>query len=320
MDSLLLEKCKIKLKQIREKMSTFDAYFTKGIELYDKKKYKLSIELLKIALSQNNAQPYANYNLALAYQQIKKDSEALESYEKFLEYYPEDQNTLYNCALIYLEKQDYKKSAYYAFKSFKLKQDELNIELLTQSYLELNEIQKILDSVTYIFNSDCDKNLAYIVAQRLENSAYEKKDKSLLDYALEIYLKLLEYNPKHFDALLATSISYAKKGNWESAIEYCQKALDVNPNSFEANNQLGMAYYCSENMDECLRYYKKAFSINSKTDDRIYLNLAYAYEKIGRETEALELLKDAIIKFPNSERKREMKEHAKVLNKNIKVK
>ena len=84
MDSLLLEKCKIKLKQIREKMSTFDAYFTKGIELYDKKKYKLSIELLKIALSQNNAQPYANYNLALAYQQIKKDSEALESYEKFL--------------------------------------------------------------------------------------------------------------------------------------------------------------------------------------------------------------------------------------------
>ena len=69
-----------------------------------------------------------------------------------------------------------------------------------------------------------------------------------------------------------------------------------------------------------MRYYKKAFSINSKTDDRIYLNLAYAYEKIGRETEALELLKDAIIKFPNSERKREMKEHAKVLNKNIKVK
>ena len=319
MDSLLLEKCKIKFKQLREKMSTFDAYFTKGIELYDKKKYKLAIELLKIALSQNNAQPYANYNLALAYQQIKKDSEALESYEKFLEYYPEDQNSLYNCALIYFSREDYKKAAYYSLKSFKIKQDEQNIEALTQAYLKLNEIQKILDSVTYIFNSNCDENYAFIVAQKLENSAYEKKDKALLDYALEIYLKLLEYNPKHFDALLATSISYAKKGNWENAINYCHKALEINPNSFEANNQLGMAYYCSENMDKCLRYYQKAFSLNSKTDDRIYTNLAYAYEKIGRETEALDLLKDAILKFPNSDRKDEIKQHAKELNKKIKA-
>ena len=320
MDSLLLEKCKIKLKQLRENMSTFDAYFTKGIELYDKKKYKLSIELLKIALSQANSQPYANYNLALAYQQINKNSEALESYEKFLEYYPEDQHSLYNCALIYLEKQDYKKSAYYAFKSFKLRQDEENIKLLTQSYLELNEIQKILDTVTYIFNSNCDRDYAFFVAQKLENSAYQKKDKTLLDYALEIYLKLLEYNPNHLDALLATSISYAKKGDWEQSIHYCQRALKVNPNSFEANNQLGMAYYCSENMDECLKYYQKAFSINPKTDDRIYTNLAYAYEKIGRDEDALDLLKDAIIKFPHSEQKNEMKEHAKELRKKIKAK
>ena len=68
MNQLFIEKIKTQWKKIREKMSTFDAYFSKGLELYDKKKYTLAVEFFKIALSQSNAEHYANYNLALTYQ------------------------------------------------------------------------------------------------------------------------------------------------------------------------------------------------------------------------------------------------------------
>ena len=152
MDNLFLEKLKTQWKKIREQMSTFDAYFSKGLELYDKRKYQMAMEFFKIALSQSNAEPYANYNLALTYQKLNKPDDAIKYYEKFIEEYPQDQSAMYNVALIYYEREDYKHAANYFYKSFKLKQDQLNVEALTKSYLKMDRLPKVLDLVDYIFN------------------------------------------------------------------------------------------------------------------------------------------------------------------------
>ena len=312
MESLLLEKIKTQIKKIREKMSTFDAYFSKGVELYDQKKYKMAIEFFKIALSQNNSQPYANYNLALAYQQVEKEDEALIYYEKFLQHYPKDQSGLYNTALIYFNKEEYKEASKYFFESFRQLQDKDNITSLTKCYVKMENISKIMDLIDYIFNSNCKNECAFEVAKIIEQG-YAIKNPELLDYALKIYMKLYNENNQNFDAALAISLVYAKKGDWSNAIEYCTKALEINPKSFEANNQMGLTYYCAEKMEECLYYYEKAFQINSKSDYRIYSNLAYAYEKVGRIEDAINMFKDLISKFPNFPAKEETKEHAKQL-------
>ena len=81
MQGLLIERIKTYFRQVREKMSTFDAYFTRGGELYNEKKYNLAVEFFKIALRQSNAENYAYYNLALAYQQLELDDKALENYK-----------------------------------------------------------------------------------------------------------------------------------------------------------------------------------------------------------------------------------------------
>ena len=83
MQGLLIERIKTYFRQVREKMSTFDAYFTRGGELYNEKKYNLAVEFFKIALRQSNAENYAYYNLALAYQQLELDDKALENYKIF---------------------------------------------------------------------------------------------------------------------------------------------------------------------------------------------------------------------------------------------
>ncbi len=312
MESLLLEKIKVKIKQIREKMSTFDAYFTKGLELYEEKKYRLAIEFYKIALSQRNAQEFANYNLALAYQQINEEDEALKYYEKFLEYYPKDKSALYNAALIYFNKEDYKTASKYFFKCFQQEQSKDNVIALTKCYVKNEDYTKLSDLVDYIFNSTCKNDCAFDLAKAIEEG-YAIKKHELLDFALDIYIKLLNENNKHFDAALSISLVYAKKGNWKKAIEYCEKALEIDPKSYEANNQMGLTYYCSEEMDSCLYYYEKAFKINSKTDYRIYSNLAYAYEKVGKINKAIELFKELITKFPNCPTKDTIKEHTKIL-------
>ena len=312
MDSLLIEKIKVKIKQIREKMSTFDAYFTKGLELYENKKYKLSIELFKIALSQSNSQDFANYNLALAYQQINNDDEALIYYEKFLKFYPKDQSALYNTALIYFNKEDYKNAAKYFLTCFEKEQNKKNVVALTKCYTKLEEIEKLQDLADYALNSKCKDECVFDIAKTIEEE-YEISNPEYLEIALNIYSKLYEEDKNNFDVTLSLSKVFSKKGDWKSAIKYCIKALDINPKSYEANNQLGLTYYCSEDMDSCIYYYEKAFKLNSKTDYRIYSNLAYAYEQVGKTDAAINLFKDLIVKFPNCPIKDNIKEHTKML-------
>ena len=312
MDSLLLEKIKVKVKQIREKMSTFDAYYTKGLELYEEKKYKLAIDFFKKALSQSNAQEYANYNLALTYQHVENFDEALKYYDKFLEYYPEDRSALYNVATIHYNKEDYKTASKYFLKSFEQEQDEDTAVAITQCYLKTNDMSKIMDLTEYIFNSNCKNTCAFEIAKTVERQ-YNLKNDEILDYALNIYSRLYKNNDKYFDAVLAISLVYAQKGDWMNAIKYCEKALEINPKSYEANNQMGLTYYCAENMEMCLHYYEKAFQLNNKTDYKIYSNLAYAYEKVGKTEEAINLFKELVTKFPNCPTKDEIKEHTRQL-------
>lgn len=312
MDSLLLEKVKVKIKQIREKMSTFDAYFTKGLELYENKKYKLAVEMFKIALSQRNAQDFANYNLALAYQQMNYNDEALKYYEKFLEFYPKDQSALYNIALIYFNQDDYDNAAKYFLNCFEENQNKDNIIALTKCFVKLEQFEKLTDLIEFIFNSKYKNEWAFEVAKIIEQGQ-AIKNPELLDLSRGIYTRLYEEDNKNFDATLALSLVYAKKGNWKNAISYCIKALEINPKSYEANNQMGLTYYCSDDIESCLYYYKKAFQLNNKTDYRIYSNLAYAYEKAGKIDEAIPLFKDLILKFPNCPIKENIKEHTKIL-------
>lgn len=317
MQGLLIERIKTYLRQIREQMSTFDAYFTRGGELYNDGKYQLAVEFFKIALRQANAESYANYNLALAYQQLNDDKKALEYYEAFLKDYPTDQNSLYNVALIHYQKGEFEEAAKYFAESFKYKQDEANVKALAETYLQLGDIEKASELVDYIFNSDCNKKYAMLIAQVFESKDHLAQDFSLIQKALDIYLKLIELQPGNFDATLAASIAYSKMGDWENAIRYCNYALELKPKSFEANDQMGLVLYCSDNMPESIAYYERAMQI--KKDYKIFLSLAYAYEKANKIDEAIQLFKETLTKYSNFPQKEEVRKHVRQLMEKQKV-
>lgn len=311
MQGLLIERIKTFFRQIREQMSTFDAYFTRGGELYNDGKYQLAVEFFKIALKQSNAESYANYNLALAYQQLNKDSDAIKYYEKFLQDYPFDQNSLYNIALIHYKKNEFEEAATYFAESFKYKQDEENVKALAETYLQLGDVEKASELANYIFNSDCNKKYAMLIAQVFESKDHLAQDFSLIQKALDIYLKLLELQPGNFDAALAASVAYSKMGDWDNAIKYCNFALELKPKSYEANNQMGLVLYCSDNMPESIAFYERAMQI--KKDYKIYLNLAYAYEKANMLEESIQLFKETLTRYTNFPQKEEVRKHVRQL-------
>ncbi len=318
MQGLLIERIKTYFRQIREKMSTFDAYFTRGGELYNEKKYNLAVEFFKIALRQSNAENYAYYNLALAYQQLNFDDKALENYKIFLESYPTDQNSLYNVALIHYKKEEFEEAVKYFAESFKYKQDEANVKALAETYMQLGDTEKASELAEYIFNSDCNKKLAMLVAKIFESKEHLANDFSLTQKALDIYLKLLELQPGNFDAALAASVAYSKMGDWENAISYCNLAIEMKPKSYDANSQMGLVLYCSDNMPESIAYYERAMKI--KKDYKIHINLAYAYEKAGQIEDAIQLFKETLTRFTNFPQKEEVRKHVRQLMEKEKVK
>lgn len=317
MQGLLVERIKTYFRQIREKMSTFDAYFTRGGELYNEKKYQLAVEFFKIALRQSNAESYAYYNLALAYQQLGLDDKALENYKRFLKDYPNDQNSLYNVALIHYKRNEFEEAVNFFAQSFKYKQDEANVKALADTYMQIGDTEKASELAEYIFNSDCNKKYAMLVAKVFEAKEHLANDFSLTQKALDIYLRLLELQPGNFDAALAASIAYSKMGNWEQAITYCNLAIELKPKSYDANSQMGLVLYCSDNMPECIAYYERAMKI--KKDYKIFLNLAYAYEKAGKIDDAIQLFKETLTKYTNFPQKEEVRKHVRQLMEKEKV-
>lgn len=317
MQGLLIERIKIYFRQIRERMSTFDAYFTRGGELYNEKKYNLAVEFFKIALRQSNAENYAYYNLALAYQQLELDDKALENYKIFLESYPTDQNSLYNVALIHYKRDEFEEAVKYFAESFKYKQDEANVKALAKTYMQIGDTEKASDLAEYIFNSDCNKKYVMIIAKTFESQEHLASDFSLTQKALDIYLKLLEIQPGNFDAALAASVAYSKMGDWNNARTYCDLALELKPNSYDANSQMGLVLYCSDNMSESIAFYERAMKL--KKDYKIYLNLAYAFEKAGKIDDAIQLFKETLTKFTNFPKKEEVRKHVRQLMEKEKV-
>lgn len=296
------------------KDKSFEAFYNSGVDAYGKQDYEKAIKYFKLATEQENVRPQVYYNLALTYQCMKEYDRAIVTYNKFLESNPLDYDGLYNLALTYYTKENFSKAIEFFEKCVEIKTEEDSVKALVLAYLSNNEIQKAVDFAQKIL--DTVKNgidLYYVAAKVFENKNSLNKDFTYIDKAIELYLKIIEKDPKYFDAYLSISICYAKKGEWENSVDFCNKALDVNPKSYEANNQMGLVYYCCNEVKKAVDYYETALNLKPEGDYKIYSNLGYAYEKIGQYDKAVKVFTQLVSKFPQCPAKDEIKNHLRIL-------
>lgn len=293
---------------------TFECLYNTGIDFFGKQDYENAIKYFKWAIEKKGVKPQVYYNLALSYQCNKDYDKAIVNYNKFLESSPEDHDGLYNVALVYYLKENYTKSVEFFEKCVEVKRDEDGIKALTLAYLSQGEIDKALEFANEILQLPNEgEKLYYVIAKAFENKNSLNKDFTYIDKSIEMYSKLIAKNPKNFEAYLAISICYAKKGEWEASVEFCKRAMEVNPKSYEANNQMGLVYYCCNQVKDSIDYYEKALGLKPEGDYKIYSNLGYAYEKIGEIDKAVKIFSKLVQKFPNIPAKDEIKNHLRIL-------
>lgn len=307
-----------KIKEyIQKKLSgskDFEFFYNLGVDLYAKQEYEKAINNFKLAIEQKDVKPQVYYNLALSYQSMKDYDRAIVTYNKFLELNPTDYDGLYNLALVYFTKENFAKAVEFFEKCVEIKQDEDGIKAFILAYISNNEIQKAIDfSQKILETKETGVDLCYAIAKVFENKNSFNKDFKYVDVAIEIYSKIIEKDPKYFDAYLSTSICYAKKGEWGKSVDFCEKALEANPKSYEANNQMGLVYYCCDEIKEAVQYYEKALKLKPDGDYKVYSNLAYAYEKIGQIDNAIKIFTKLVSKFHQCPAKDEIKNHLRIL-------
>lgn len=309
-----LTKVKEYIQKIFSGKKDFGFFYNSGVDLYARQEYEKAINNFKLAIEQKDVKPQVYYNLALSYQSMKDYDRAIVTYNKFLELNPTDYDGLYNLALVYFTKENFSKSVEFFEKCVEIKQDEDGIKAFILAYISNNDIQKAIDYAQKILETkENGTDLCYIIAKTFENKNSFNKDFKYVDIAIEIYSKIVEKDPKFFDAYLSISICYAKKGEWGKSVDFCEKALEANPKSYEANNQMGLVYYCCDEIKEAIQYYEIALKLKPSGDYKVYSNLAYAYEKIGQIDNAIKIFTKLVSKFHQCPAKDEIKNHLRIL-------
>lgn len=298
----------------------FEHFYNEGIDCYERQNYEKAIENFKLAIQQEKVQSRVYYNLALTYQCSGDYDRAIATYYKFLELNPKDYDGLYNIAVTYYMIENFTKAAEFFEQCVEIKKDAEAVKALVLTYLDQNELQKAINFAEELFEiPQGGVDLYYMIAKIFENKNQLGKGFIYINKAMEMYFKTIEKSlsqSTNFNAYLAISICYAKKGDLESSFTFCEKALKINSESYDANYQMGLIYDCCDKTEDAIKHYETALSLSTQDDYKIYSSLGYAYEKTGQYDSAVNIFSQLISKCPECPSVEEIKKHLNFLQNN----
>jgi len=175
-------------------------------------------------------------------------------------------------------------------QNVKKKKEKINLLIeLADAY----RIESVLDKAL----STCKETLALELDRRQEQKIYRilgdtysaKKEYS---DAIINYREAISLAPEHIGVRLSLAETYELSDLYELAIEEYLKILEIDPKAFEANFNLGNLYLKEGFPDKAVRYFRMAVIV--KMDADAYRMLALCYEEIGDTDLAISMEKSAI--------------------------
>ncbi len=119
-----------------------------------------------------------------------------------------------------------------------------------------------------------------------------------LSDAEQLYEKVLQHNPAHFDALHHLGVIALQTGRTQQGVELIVKAITLNPNIAAAHSHLGVGLMDLQRPEEALASYDKALALKPDLIDA-YNNRGIALFKLKRAEEALASYDKALALKPN---------------------
>jgi tetratricopeptide (TPR) repeat protein len=161
-------------------------------------------------------------------------------------------------------------------------------ERIEKDYFVLGQLEQIPASADPMFRS-----FAYRYAAIFEPSFYNR--------AAEEALKVLDDNPRHFDALMTIGTAYHRVGRIDDAVRYIERAREFYPNSAEPLSRLANLSLQVEQKDpqKILDLMESAIRLEPNNASYLY-NLGWTYDQLGDSSRAADLYQRAIRVSPLS--------------------
>ncbi|KAL4512206.1 hypothetical protein ABPG72_005208 [Tetrahymena utriculariae] len=265
-NALMIDEAEKSFKKAIEKdPSSSLAYHNLG--LMNQKIYQNNEEAIKYyqkAVEKNPGAESSLFNIAVAYKDQKKYTEAKQQYEKLLNINPNDSQIYNNLGFLYAENPQLRGS----------KQDQLtDPEKLFKTALEINP--KDILALVNLSLAQLQKDAGFVIHQDEIIKNLEFAEKVSPNYAYTYYVKGLMEMIK-------------SEPNWQNAIDNFNKALKFNPAFSLAAYQMGLIQYeveaLNKPLQESIQYYEKAIILD-RNNYFAYYSLAIGIEEQLKSTQ-----------------------------------
>lgn len=169
------------------------------------------------------------------------------------------------------------------------------MNLLGNSYFEIGDIAKALDSYTKIIalypQHDIANGNIHVVLMQTPGMLRNKLTTSTVPELLEVLGTLIQVKPECGEAYYVLGVMYGRElGNMDASIQCFEKAETC---KFEKNasyyKDLGVAYGISGNYAKSITALEKAIELDPD-DDLTYTNLGYTYMNLGDNAKGQEYI------------------------------
>lgn len=130
------------------------------------------------------------------------------------------------------------------------------------------------------------------IEEKFQKALHEHKQNNFTK-AKELYIKIIQQDAYHVEALCNLASILKKEKDYSSALEYLQQALKIDPKNLTALTNIANLYSEMRYFDQALSTHQKIISLNPSNPNS-YNSLAITYEKIEDFKKALQAYKQAI--------------------------
>jgi tetratricopeptide (TPR) repeat protein len=123
--------------------------------------------------------------------------------------------------------------------------------------------------------------------------------KKLPDEALPHFEHYLEVKKDNGLAWMNVGTIYGHRGDYEKAAQYLDEAARADPESSIVRHNLGVLLTLTNKTEEALSHYRKAIELGAESP-QVYADLATALGKLQRSAEALKVVSDGLLQYPDS--------------------
>ena len=223
--------------------------------------------------------------IADAYRKVRNFESSKETYEKVLAIEKDNQYALTGLSLLYYDFKNYRTALECWQKVLDISKDDVDIRVLTSignCYRKMRDFAEGLKFFEKALQKD-DRNFYALFGIADCYRGMNQQFKSI-----EYWNKILEQCPTNKVILTRAGDAYRNAGQIDTAIQYYQRALDI---EFDLYAVLGMAIIHKQQgnytkaVDELLPLLQA-----DPGNHRIYLELSDCYVRLGKKTEAVEVL------------------------------